>query len=84
MWLFSQKTKENDACAELIGLPPETQNTLQKLAESTHNDGTVYTTIANKLSQTHIHHMCIQKRNIYKTLINEIIKKHLQLNQQLL
>ena len=46
--LFLKKT---DAIAQIIGVPPETLNTIQKLVESINNDQTVYNTINNKLNQ---------------------------------
>ena len=44
--LFLKKT---DAITQIIGVPPETLNTIQKLAESINNDQTFYNTINNKL-----------------------------------
>ena len=44
--LFLQKT---DAITQIIGFPPETLNTIQKLAESINNDQTFYNTINNKV-----------------------------------
>ena len=46
--LFLKKT---DAIAQIIGVPPENLNTIQKLAESINNDQTFYNTISNKLNQ---------------------------------
>ena len=37
--LFLKKT---DAIQQIIGVPPETLNTIQKLAESINNDGTFF------------------------------------------
>ena len=45
--LFLNKT---DAITKNIGVPPETLNTIQKLAESINNDQTFYNTINNKLA----------------------------------
>ena len=44
--IFLNKT---DAIQQIIGVPPETLNTIQKLAESINNDQTFYNTINNKL-----------------------------------
>ena len=38
------------ATQQFVGTPSETLNTLQISAESTHNDGTFYNTIANSLN----------------------------------
>ena len=40
--LFLKKT---DAIQQIIGVPPETLNTIQKLAESINNDGSFFNTI---------------------------------------
>ena len=40
---------KNEALEEIVGLPPATLNTLQKLADSINNDGTFYNTITNQL-----------------------------------
>ena len=44
--LFLKKT---DVITQIIGVPPETLNTIQNLAESINNDQTFYNTINNKL-----------------------------------
>ena len=46
--LFLKKT---DAITQIIGVPPETLNTIQRLAESINNDQTFYNTINNTLNQ---------------------------------
>ena len=46
--LFLKKT---DAITQIIGVPPETLNTIQKLAESINNGQTVYNAMNNKLNQ---------------------------------
>ena len=43
--LFLKKT---DAITQIIGVPPETLNNLQKLAESINNDSAFYNTINNQ------------------------------------
>ena len=40
--IFRQKT---DALQQIIGAPPETLNTIQKLAERINNDGAFYNTV---------------------------------------
>jgi hypothetical protein len=45
--LFLKKT---DAITQIRGVPPETLNTIQKLAESINNDQTFYNTINNQLA----------------------------------
>ena len=47
--LFLKKT---DAITQIIGVPPETLNTIQKLAERANNAQTFYNTINNKLATT--------------------------------
>ena len=39
--------KRTDATQQIIGAPPETLNTTQKLAESIHNNGAFYNAINN-------------------------------------
>ena len=46
--LFLKKT---DAITQIIGVPPETLNTIQKLVDSINNDQHFYNTINNKLNQ---------------------------------
>ena len=46
--LFLKKT---DAITQIIGVPPETLNTTQKLAESINNGQTFYNAMNNKLNQ---------------------------------
>ena len=43
--------KKTDAIAQMIGVPLETLNTIQKLAESINNDGAFYNTINNRLNK---------------------------------
>ena len=46
-YLFLQKT---DAIQQIVGLPPETLNTLHKIAEHINNDGTSYNTLTSQLN----------------------------------
>ena len=41
--------KQADAITQIIGVPLETLNTIQKLADSINNDQTFYNTINNRL-----------------------------------
>ena len=41
--------KKTDAMTQIIGVPPERLNTIQKLVESIKNDQTFYNTINNEL-----------------------------------
>ena len=40
--------KKTDAITQIIGVPRETLNTIQKVADSINNDQTVYNTINNR------------------------------------
>ena len=46
-WMYSKG--KNEALEEIVGIPPATLNTLQKLADSINNDGTFQNTITTQL-----------------------------------
>ena len=64
--------KKTDAITQIIGVPPETLNTIQKLAQSINNTQTFYNTINNKLdTKTNSADVYTQLSTFSQTEIND-------------